>query len=190
MREYKIIEDIEIFKKVKRGDIKSFEFLFDKYYKPLCNFAFLYLKNDEQSEEVVSDVFVNIWIKRNEINIHYSLKAFLYKSTRNAIVSLFRKNKHNYIHDLDEMIKTDSITPETLLLNKEFDDTINELLDELPKISGLVFRMKKIDGLKYREIAKVLNISEKTVENHILAAIKKIRNILEMKPELRNRLKN
>ncbi|MCD4696486.1 MAG: RNA polymerase sigma-70 factor [Bacteroidales bacterium] len=184
MRKRSVNDELIQFKKIKAGDIKSFEGLFEQYYQPLCNFAYLFLKNEEQAEEVVSSVFVNIWIKRKKINIHTSLKSFLYKSTRNAVVSLIRKNKHEFVYDLSEHVKMDNITPETLLLNKELEDVINNLLGKLPKVAGLVFRMKRIDGLKYKEIAEALDISEKTVENHITNAIKKINLLLEQKPEL------
>ena len=66
--------DRKLFKKVKKGDIKSFEKLFDNYYQALCNFAFIYLNDEGLSEEIVSDVFINIWQKRNEIIILENLK--------------------------------------------------------------------------------------------------------------------
>ncbi|OQX72681.1 MAG: hypothetical protein B6D61_13405 [Bacteroidetes bacterium 4484_249] len=179
--------DRKLFKKVKKGDIKSFEKLFDNYYQALCNFAFIYLNDEGLSEEIVSDVFINIWQKRNEIIILENLKSYLYKSTMNAVISNFRKKKANFtnlnnLESLDSSV--DFITPETLLLDEEFKNKIEQLMDGLPYKAGLVFRMKKIDGLKYKEIAEILNISEKTVENHISKAIKKIRSALEGKPEL------
>lgn len=76
------------------------------------------------------------------------------------------------------------ITPETLLLRKEFEDKVNQLFSDLPLKSGLVFRMKRVDGLRYKEISKILDISEKTVENHMGNAIKKIKIILNDHPEL------
>ena len=187
MRKRSVNDELILFEKIKAGEIKSFEILFDQYYQPLCNFAYLFLKNEEQAEEVVSDVFTNIWVKRTEINIHTSLKSFLYKSTRNAVITAIRKNRDEFIYDLNDniKIKNDHITPETLLLKKELEDAIERLIGGLPKVSGLVLRMKKIDGLRYKEIAEVLNISEKTVENHISAALKKIRNLLEQKPDLK-----
>ena len=84
-----------------------------------------------------------------------------------------------------EISRIEAITPETLLLNKEFDEKIERLLLDLPQRAGLVFRLKRIDGLKYREIADILDISEKTVENHIGNAVKRIKTILEEHPELR-----
>jgi RNA polymerase sigma-70 factor (ECF subfamily) len=177
-------KDEKVYNNVKAGDVKSFEILFERYYHSLCNFAFLYLKHEGQSEEVVSDVFVNLWNRRNEIDIHTSFKSLLYVSTRNAAISLLRKNRPGLVYDIVDINVTDNITPETLLLNSELEDAIEKLIGGLPKVSGLVLRMKKIDGLRYKEIAVVLEISEKTVENHISQALKKIRKTLELKPEL------
>lgn len=178
--------DQVLFKQIKKGDLKAYEFLFDRYYGPLCNFAYLFLKNHPQSEEVVSDVLLTIWIKKDEIEIKKSLKSFLYKSTRNAVISVLRKNSPQFVYEINDHTKTDPTNPETLLLKQEFADVLESLLGGLPKMSGLVFRMKKVDGLRYKEIAEILNISEKTVENHIANAVKKIREALTKNPELEN----
>ncbi len=177
-------EEIALFEKIKDGEINSFNVLFEEYYDPLCNFAFLFLKNKEQTEEIVSDVFTKIWQKRNEIFITESLRSYLYKMTRNAIVSHFRKEKHDFVLLNIDFDIYEFITPETLLLHEELEEKINQLIGGLPKKSGLVFRMKKVDGLKYKEIAEILDISEKTVENHITNAVKKIKALLEENPEM------
>ena len=184
MRDTKVSSDIKLYEKIKVGETKSFNILFERYYQPLCNFAFLYLKSKELSEEVVCDVFTKIWHKRSEIFIRESIKSYLYKSTRNAIVSYFRTKKLLINPGLDELDREDFITPETLLLNRELEENIQKLLGGLPKKAGLVFRMKRVDGLKYKEIAEILDISEKTVENHITTAIKKIKLMLEQNPSL------
>jgi RNA polymerase sigma-70 factor (ECF subfamily) len=176
--------DIILFLGIKDGETESFNILFERYYQPLCNLAFLYLKSREQAEEVVCDVFTKIWHRRSEISIRESIKSYLYKSIRNAVVSYFRTKKRLIIPGLDKLDKKDLITPETLFLNRELEENIQKLLGGLSKKAGLVFRMKKIDGLKYKEIAEILDISEKTVENHITKAIKQIKLILDQNPEL------
>ncbi|MCD6180226.1 MAG: sigma-70 family RNA polymerase sigma factor, partial [Bacteroidales bacterium] len=84
--------------------------------------------------------------------------------------------------------KNEFETPETLLLKAEKSDVINNIIFNLPKRAGLVLRMHKVDGLKYREIAEVLNISEKTVENHMSNALRHLRNIANKYPKLINYL--
>jgi len=179
------MDDRKLFGKMQKGDVKSLEVLFDRYYNSLANFAFLFLKDEEASKGVISELFITLWVKRETIFIQDNLKSYLYKSVRNAVVSLKRKEKWTKVgFEEIEIGRIEAITPETLLLNKEFDEKIESLLHDLPKKAGLVFRMKKIDGLKYKEIADILDISEKTVENHIGNAVKKLKAILEEHPEL------
>ena len=180
----KKIEERSLFKKVQNGDVKSLEVLFDRYYNVLCNFAYLFLKNEECSKEIVSELFINIWQKRNDIVIRESLKSYLYKSVKNAVISKKRKEKKTERLVDDEQGNHEFITPETLLLRKELEEKVNQLFSGLPLKSGLVFRMKRVDGLRYKEISKILNISEKTVENHMGNAIKKIKVILNDHPDL------
>ena len=192
MEKYK--SDKYLFDRVKTTGCKeSFEMLFDRYYSPLCNFAYLFIKDEDACEEIVSDVFVNIWKKRKDIEIKTELKYYLYKSTKNQLIGYLRKQKPTTSAHNREIVESDIInfqSPETLLIKKELNSKIKELLDELPKQSGLVLRLKKIDGLRYKEIAELLNISEKTVENHITNALKKIKQLLENHNELREYFKS
>jgi RNA polymerase sigma-70 factor (ECF subfamily) len=182
-------EDKYLFDKVKNQDCKkSFELLFDKYYSPLCNFTYLFIKDKNVCEEVVSDVFVNIWTKRHQIEIQKELKYYLYRSTKNQLIATIRKQKPTTSinnRDIEENDIVNTLSPETLLLKKELNSKINDLFDKLPKQAGLVLRLKKIDGLKYSEISDLLGISEKTVENHITNAIKRIKKILEEQPQMK-----
>jgi RNA polymerase sigma-70 factor (ECF subfamily) len=181
----KAMDDRKLFGKMQKGDVKSLEVLFDRYYNALANFAFLFLRDEEASKGVISELFINLWEKRETIFIQDNLKSYLYKSVRNAVVSLKRKEKWTKVSFEEiEISRIEAITPETLLLNKEFDEKIERLLLDLPQRAGLVFRLKRIDGLKYKEIADILDISEKTVENHIGNAVKRIKTILEEHPEL------
>ncbi len=145
----------------------------------------MFLKNEEHAEEVVSDVFLKIWMKKDEISIQKNLKSFLYKSTRNAKISALRKNKPEFVYNFEDHVANDMSTPESLLLKKEFNEAFEDLFGGLPKMAVLVFRLKKMDGLRYKEIAEILDISEKTVENHMSPAIKKIREALNQQPALK-----
>ena len=174
--------DIHLFKQVKKGKAQALTRLFNKYYEPLCNFAFLFLKDAKLTEEIVDDVFINIWRKRETLVIHTNPKAYLYRSTRNGVISYLRKNKPvfapNWMLENGEA-NGNPISPETLMIRKEIADKVTYLLDKLPAQAGLVFRMQKLDGLKYKEIAEVLNISVKTVENHMGRALKIFRLMYE-----------
>ncbi len=174
--------DFYLFKQIKNGHAKALATLFDKYYEPLCNFAFLFLKDTPLSEEIVDDIFINIWKRRKELPILTNPKAYLYRSTRNGIISYLRKNNPVFstatIQD-NHTAQQLSDTPETLMIRKEISEKVTFLLEKLPAQAGLVFRMHKMDGLKYKEIAEVLNISVKTVENHMGRALRIFRLMYE-----------
>jgi RNA polymerase sigma-70 factor (ECF subfamily) len=176
-------QDLYLFKKVKKGDCKSYKILFEKYYCNLCNFAFTFINDMAQSEEVVADVFIKLWEKRIEIDIRSAVKPFLYHTTRNAAIDSIRKDiKYKRIiiiprNDLE-------LSPETLMIRKEILEHFNHMLDKLPKQAGLVFRLVKIDRLRYKEVAFILNISEKTVENHMGKALRLMRDMYEKDPAI------
>jgi len=177
--------DLYLFEKVKSGDQKSFDLLFQKYYNSLCNYAYLYLKENAQTEELVADVYLKIWNNRQSIEIRTNLKSYFLRSTHNEVISYLRKSRlqtvsleHN--SDLGEVFEE---TPETLLINKETCNTFGSMINELPKQAGLVFRLHKVDGLSYKQIAEVLELSIKTVDNHMGRALKIIRKMCELKPD-------
>jgi RNA polymerase sigma-70 factor (ECF subfamily) len=158
------------------------EKLFEKYYEPLCNFAYLFLKDAKLTEEIVDDVFINIWKKRNDLTIHTNPKAYLYRSARNGVLGHLRKNNpgfNTYETVENSREHTATVSPETLMIREEIADKIASLLDKLPAQAGLVFRMHKMDGLRYKEIAEILNISVKTVENHMGRALRIFRFMYE-----------
>ncbi len=178
------ISDAVLISETGKGNIKSFEILFDRYYEPLCNFAYLFLREETLAEEIVSDVFMRIWLKREQTDKISNVKAYLYKSVKNAVVSHFRKNAVNFARDeREDAHYILHITPETLLIREELRELIDNVIDSMPKQAGLVFRMHKIDGMSYREIADVLELSLKTVENHMGRALKFFKELYSRYPD-------
>ena len=175
--------DIYLFQRLKKGKISAFEKLFEKYYEPLCNFAFLFLKDDRYVEEVVDDVFIHIWENREKLFVHTNVRSYLYRSTRNRVVSFLRKDKFGT--DTFEIIENKnqgfkrSLSPETLMIREEIASKVAYILQQLPPQAGLVFRLHKMEGMRYKEIAEILDISVKTVENHMGRALRIFRKIYE-----------
>jgi RNA polymerase sigma-70 factor (ECF subfamily) len=180
--------DKYLFQKVKAGDHKSFEILFEKYYNKLCNYAFLYLKDVSKTEELVSDVYIRIWENRNKIEIKTNLKSYIYRSTRNAVISDMRKNKGPGLSLHKEYKSNEKFvdSPETLLIREEVADIFHKMMQKLPKQAGLVFRLHKMDGLSYKQIAEILDLSIKTVENHMGRALKLMRSMYDEIPDFFN----
>lgn len=147
-------------------------------------FAMGFLKNREISEEIVSDVFVNIWNNRAQLESIINLKSYLFVSVRNGCLSYLRKVKN------EKIISIDSVSdfrfaqvegPENDYIEKEIIEQIYAAIETLPCKCKLAFTLAKINGLKYREIAEILGVTEKTVNNHLVMAVKKITEALNVR---------
>jgi RNA polymerase sigma-70 factor (ECF subfamily) len=170
--------DSELILLVKNSDTKAFKVLFEKYFLSLCNFSFFYVKSVDLSEEVVSDVFLNIWLTRNRIEIKSNLKAYLFTAVRNRSINCLVKEKRNWenieICDQEGLISNDS--PYDTLSYNELESVIESVIKKIPPKRQLVFRLNRIDGLSYKEIAEVLSVSVNTVQNHMVKAVEFITN--------------
>jgi len=171
--------DIEknIFEKIKRDDIKSFEFFFRKYYAILCNYAYKFLKDIDSAEEIIQDLFFNIWEKRHSITIESSVKSYLYRSTYNRCMLFLRhqsvKTKYEkYIKDQNNMAGSDASDEIDV---EELARVIDKTLEELPERSRKIFSLSRFEGLKYHEIAKRLSLSVKTIESNMGKALRLFR---------------
>lgn len=154
---------------------KTYRALFETYYNPLCNFAYRMLKDRDKAEDVVQDVFLQIWEKRSRITIDSSLQSYLFQATRNKVIEWIRKEKLFLEYEQSERIKeeladVDQEAEKFMRLEKLY-----TFIRQLPPKCQEVFILSKVNGLTYREIAEDLNISVKTVENQIGRALHLLR---------------
>ena len=172
----------EMVRKISFGDQKSFEGLYHLYYKRLCQFAFLVLHSKELSEEVVSDVFLNVWIKREQLNSERNIRSFLYTAVRNRAID-YQRSKPVPAQDNINVYELEMECPEPSaddLIDRElFREHLQQAFDQLPERCRLIARMHYNDELQYKEIAAILNVSRKTVEAQIGIAIRKVKEIFE-----------
>ena len=161
------------------GNELAFNTIFDKYYEDLCEFSLLIVKNKESAEEIVADLFANLWINRGRYVVAQSLRAYLMRSTKNRTISYMRKKKIEVL-SLDEVAFSyaqSETNPEEALIKSESGNNIENILSYIPEKSRLVFKMHRFENLKYREIADILEISQKTVEKHMGKALKILRGL-------------
>jgi RNA polymerase sigma-70 factor (family 1) len=162
------------------NNAKAYEHFFNENYNALCRFAFNYIKDRDDAEEIVQSTFVSIWQKRKDINLDFSLKSYFYSSVKNSCLNLFKhqKSREKYAQDIknedDKYYSTESD-----IYENELKTAIGKALKKLPKQQQTVFKLSRFDGKKYQEIADQLNISTKTVENHMGKAIKFMRTELQ-----------
>lgn len=166
------MEDNEIVKRFKEGDVLSFDRLFNKYHKKVYYFALSYLKNKEDAEEIVQEVFLSIWRCREQINEYYAFNRYLFKITYNAICKSFRKqasNKKQAENLLKEMVLEDGSTNIEIEYNNLF-ETARSYIEKLPVRQKSVLLLSINEQFTNEQIAKKLNISKKTVDNHLTKA--------------------
>ncbi len=165
--------DEELFRQIKKNDAKSLKELYERYYDKLCYFSFGYVKSVDVSKDVVSDVFLNIWIKKETLTIETNLKAYFYKATRNRALRLLSKEKSNFenLKIVDSLNMFSDDTAIGTLEYEELESVIESILNKLPPKRQVVFRLSRIDKLSYKEIAEALSISVNTVQNHMIKAM-------------------
>ncbi len=174
-------KDIDAIERIKRGDSEVFQYLYDTYYYQLFCIAKQYVSDSFTAETVVSDVFFTIWEKRDTIEIHTSLIAYLVRCVRNNSINLLHKNYVNREVNIDNIESSSPLCflsddyPLGQLIEKELSSKIQTEIDALPDETRDVFLLSRIEELKYDEIAERLNISINTVKYHIKQALKILR---------------
>jgi RNA polymerase sigma-70 factor (ECF subfamily) len=172
-------EENILFEKTRAGDEKAFEALFRHYYPQLCLYAARVLKNPSAAEEIVQELFVRLWEKREETQIDTSVKNYLFRAVKNHCLNYI---KHNQIkNEYSQKIQAESRVEdagEDIETQTELFQKIEESIAALPEKRQEIFRLSRQEGLKYREIADKLNISIKTVETQMGLAIKTLREKL------------
>lgn len=175
-------------RKLKRGDEDAYVYLFDKFYVPLCIYSRRYVGRKDVAEEVVSETMFKVWKNRKKLDIHTSIKAYLFQAVANNSLNALRKlgreeNLEQYFSDVSgENIGFKCISdalPDKALLIDELTKRIQDAIDQLPRQQRRVFVLKRYEGKKNKEIAKELGISLKTVEMHLSKAMIRMRDLLK-----------
>ncbi|MDO3626205.1 RNA polymerase sigma-70 factor [Mucilaginibacter sp. BT774] len=156
----------------------SFERLYLLYYSRLFCLAKSLVKQEVVAEEIVDDVFMNLWMHRTTLTSINNFAFYCYKAVKNKSFTHISKSdiKQVPIEDISIEIVDSSITGEQRLVYEDLAKTINYSLSKLSEQCKLVFKLVKEDGLKYREVAELLDISVKTVEYHMGNALKQLAN--------------
>lgn len=164
-----------------KPDEKAFKELFDLYAFRLVRFANTFLNHHELSEEVVSDVFFKLWVHRQTLVHLENFEAYLFKAIRNTALNYLeyeRRQRAECLEDLNVDVIVDQISPETSLITKELRLAVEKAVNDLPPRCKLIYNLAKVEKMRYKEIADVLNISVKTIDNQVAIAIKKIAEVL------------
>lgn len=174
---YAIATDFELADLMKSGDHLAFEELYNRYKTVLYLHAKRMLDNEDETKDVVQDVFTTLWLKKSELLISVSVKSYLYNSIRNKVFNILahRKFELKYLNSLQQIIEFGETSMEDSLREKELVNMIEREIELLPTKMREVFEMSRKDHLSHKEIAEKLNISDKTVKKQIGNAIKILR---------------
>lgn len=164
-------------------DEVSYKKLFFHFFLPLKSFSFSIIKSQETAEEIVSDIFLDIWKRRKQLSAIEDLKIYLYTAVRNNSVRKLQQNKKGTFFCLDDL-QVEFASPdenaEAILLTNELSQKIDLAIENLPQRCKIIYKLAKEDGLKYKEIALLLNVSIKTIDNQVATALKKIAAVLNI----------
>ncbi|MBA3705773.1 MAG: RNA polymerase sigma-70 factor [Bacteroidetes bacterium] len=152
----------------------EFNETFHLYYEELCRIVLPIVKDKDIAEDVVQDVFVKMWIRKDELEIKTTVKGYLYKAVVFRALDHLRKQKNTTkVNDELKVIYPQSHNNVTdSVEEKELNIAINEGLDKMPENMRVIFQLSRFTGLKNREIAEQLDISIKTVESNMTKALK------------------
>lgn len=181
----KLIKDnisSELMSRLREGDMLAFDRIYELYSHKLFSFVFGILKNDAESEDIVQEVFIKIWESRNKLGDYKLLNSYIFTIAYNNSIDLIRKRINNGKY-LDHL-KNSSIVQEnsTVISEIEFDELsqhAEKLIMNLPERQKQVFQLHREKGLTYSEIAEQLGISKNTVENHMVNALKYLRQNMD-----------
>ncbi|RIJ50839.1 RNA polymerase sigma-70 factor [Maribellus luteus] len=175
----KIDQDIKLLVRriANEDDERAFKQFFDLFAVRLYQFSFSFIKNKSIAEEAVSDVFFKVWLNRTELINIENIKAYLFKATYNTSLNYLdeaKRKKAISLEDVEVDLGIDLICPETELINKELKVFIEKAIEDLPPRCRIIYKMAKVEQMKYKEIGALLDISVKTINHQLSIAMKKI----------------
>ncbi len=165
-------------------DTQAYKQLFLLFYPSLVSFAVSIIKSKESAEEIVSDVFVKIWEKRHQLDKVENLSYYLFTAVKNKCLNGLHDQKNRAgidINDTDIEFRSLYHDPEQKLISAEMINQIQKAIQDLPPRCRLIFKLVKEEGLKYKEVAELLQLSVKTIENQMSLAFKKIGTAINFK---------
>jgi RNA polymerase sigma-70 factor, ECF subfamily len=175
------LRDLSFIGLITQGNEQAFEKIFTDWFGSLHAYALSVLRDEAIAEEVVQSVFCRIWEKRDQLQVHTSIKAYLYGSVYHECMDWLRKEKYTKVHRL-HVLRTGNQTAGENAMGKvelsELERRLRGAMDELPDQCRSIFQLSRFGELKYREIAEQLGLSIKTVESQMSRALKHLRKRL------------
>lgn len=169
--------------KLKRGNIRSFEAIYDRYAPMVLNFVRKMIKDQMRAEDITQNIFMRLYVSRNSLEPGLSLKNWLFVCARNEALDVLRskwaKDVAKDVAKVQEIMEDAQVSvPEDEMIRRESAAQLRTMVDDLPDQRAKILKMSKLDELSNREIAERLGLSVRTVEKHLELALKDLRGKL------------
>jgi RNA polymerase sigma-70 factor (ECF subfamily) len=172
----------EIIAELKKGNLKVFESIYHKYFQSLFRYCSGFVRNHEVVEEIVQNCFVSLWLKRESLKDNSVVLAWLFTAVKNQCLNFIRDESKRLKHEIKaeypfrdiqslKYYTVQSFVPNELI-NAELQHIVAEAIETLPEQCRKVFILSRFEELSHKDIGQLLNISDKTIENHITKAIR------------------
>ena len=162
---------------------KSFNELFRIYYQRIYRFVWMHIPNEQDVEDILTEVFSALWENRKDLPLVNNFAAYIYSIARHKIMDMYRTQEKGEPFSLPEedfnLFSGTTTSPEDNMISQETVDYLNGAVEELPAKCKLILKLVREDHMKYRDVAVLLQISEKTVEAQMSIAMKKLRQSLK-----------
>ncbi len=174
------LTDIDLVKRLQENEEQALTIIYKRYWEIMYLAAYNLVKDRSVCEDIVQEVFISLWQRREKLQIKSSLKSYLYTSTVYKVYDHFNKNKKMAKEGLfdDFERKIEASNPETKLMHDELVNYLDSVIDTLPTKCKEVYQLSRENMLSNKEIAEQLNISQRTVEGHISKALKILKESL------------
>lgn len=172
-------DEKKVLEMLAQGSEYAFTQLFDHYRARIFSVAMRFLKSRELAEEVVQEVFLKVWVRREQMAMVLNFEGYLFTMARNRVFDCIKDlaeetaAKREFVHSIQPMNGTDHF-----LIEKQYEGLLQEAVNQLPPQQKQIFRLAKIEGLSHQAIAEQLHISRLTVKTHMAKALQTIRHNL------------
>jgi RNA polymerase sigma-70 factor (family 1) len=170
---------------IRAGDVNAFEAMFHAYHAPMCAFAYRYLGARDLAEEIVQEVFLFVWERREGWDVRSSVRSYLFTAVRNAALSYLRHERvvRRRESEVRRLQPEPPPSPDLAAVEAETVAAVRRAVERLPERCRLAFTLHREQGLTYAEVAAVLGISPRTVEVQIGRALKSLRKcLIDLRP--------
>lgn len=178
MRSISYDSDRKLIEALKAGDSVAYTELFDRYSGVLYRHAYRLLGDHDEAQDIVQDVFLNLWQKREQLDVTNSLSSYIYQSVRNRVLNLFTHQKviDRYSASLKAFWEEGEYSTDQQIREKELAAVIQQEINALPPKMRHIYLLSRRDDINYRQIAEQEGISEKTVRNQVYNALQVLRS--------------